>query len=716
MLRADYFEGKVKMSESRNRLFATTLALATGIALVGCSPTQDGDPLPPPASQIFKASFNLAAGAVPYPTDLFFAPSAAAPLPDGTLNAPAIPYRPAAMTAAINSQDGWSTTADMTTGFTLPIQASTLSGTTVRLVELYLSNTTKGPAQGAELPPGVESPVRRILAYGTDYTASVSADVDSGGKFLLISPLKPLTPSSGATNIGYLVILTTGIQALSGAVASPDDFYAAIKSAPADCSSFTDPTQNGVCRLTKGQLAIAAAVGTPAESVVLTWSFSTQSVDDTFGVLAQFVPGTTISVAATGLTTKTLIPDLPGIASIYAGTTVVPYYLAAPTGPNDRVILSTSWKAAGPSPVPGLDPDSRNITRFNPFPGATTALTIPVLVTVPNAGANAAGGGCPRPPAGWPVVIFQHGYPRDRTDALLIADSFANACFILAAIDLPLHGITDPANPLYDAANERTFNVDLVNNGATSVAIPDGIIDPTGTHFLNLASPATLRDNYREAEADLLVFTKTIASLDVTGDAVPDVDPARIHLVGLSNGGIVGAAVVKFSPTLRTATLADAGGVLTKTALDSPRQGPPIRAALGAQGLVDNSWVFNQYFRDAQAVLDSADPINHIAGAQQRRPLHMTKIVGDTNVPNSAFDRLTAAGGLTRLSAAGPTAVTAGTGRYVSISEGEHGSLIYPIASLAATIELQTQTVTFAASAAAGDPVIVITNTDVIEP
>jgi hypothetical protein len=173
---------------------------------------------------------------------------------------------------------------------------------------------------------------------------------------------------------------------------------------------------------------------------------------------------------------------------------------------------------------------------------------------------------------------------------------------------------------------------------------------------------------------------------------------------------------VKFSPTLRTATLADAGGVLTKLVLDSPRQGPPVRAALGASGLVDNSWIFNQYFRDTQAVLDSADPINHIAGAQQRRPLHMTKVVGDTNVPNSAFDRLTAAGGLTRLSAPGPTAVTAGTGRYVSISEGEHASLIDPTASLAATIELQTQTVTFAASAAAGDPVIVITNTDVIEP
>jgi hypothetical protein len=44
---------------------------------------------------------------------------------------------------------------------------------------------------------------RRALAYGTDYTARVATTFDSGGATLEIVPLKPLTPSTGATNVGY---------------------------------------------------------------------------------------------------------------------------------------------------------------------------------------------------------------------------------------------------------------------------------------------------------------------------------------------------------------------------------------------------------------------------------------------------------------------------------------------------------------------------------
>ena len=45
---------------------------------------------PPPPTEDFKALFNLATGAIPHPTDLFFAGST-----DGTLNLPVIAYRPA---------------------------------------------------------------------------------------------------------------------------------------------------------------------------------------------------------------------------------------------------------------------------------------------------------------------------------------------------------------------------------------------------------------------------------------------------------------------------------------------------------------------------------------------------------------------------------------------------------------------------------------------
>jgi hypothetical protein len=706
------------MFESRSRLSALSLALAV-VALSGCEASKDGAAMPPPPTETMKALFNPATGAIPHPTDLFFSGST-----DGTLNLPTIAYRPASIQNSLNALDGWSTSAPLSTSFTMPLLNTTLTGTTVRLVEMYFSNTTKAPAQGAELPAGVTSPVRRVLVFGTDYTATVSPDVDSGGKTLLITPLKPLTPSTGATNIGYLVILTNGIMEPNGKIAQPDDFYNAIKSAPADCSNFTDATQNAICRLTKAHLAIAGAVGTPAANVVLTWSFTTQSVDDTLGVLAATSTAQPTTVVPTGLTTKQANAALQGKANIFVGRTVVPYYLTPAANTTDRAsVLTKFWTAAGPSPVPGLDPTSRHLTRFNPVPAKVADQAIPLLVTVPNA--TAAGGACAKPASGWPVAIVEHGITRNRSDALAIADAFADACIVLAAIDLPLHGIVDTASPLYCSATnpgclgarERTFDVDLVNNSNTSVAVSDGRIDASGTHFINLSSPLTSRDNLRQAESDLLTLTKSIATLDLTGDGASDVDPARISFTGLSLGAIAGTAALKFSGGLRTGTVTAPGGVLTRLLLDSQAIGPSIIAGVGAQGLVQNSYLFNLFFRDFQAVADAGDPVNHIAGANARLPLHLQKVVGDSVVPNSATDRLITAGGLRKIATVGPTAVGPGTGGYTTITAGSHGSLFDPTTSLAATAEMQRQAVTFAATAVQpGGPFVVISNPAIIEP
>jgi len=82
-------------------------------------------------------------------------------------------------------------------------------------------------------------------------------------------------------------------------------------------------------------------------------------------------------------------------------------------------------------------------------------------------------------PAGgkWPALIFEHGITRNRTDMLAVADSFADSGFVVVAIDLPLHGVTDPTSPLYaSGANplyaglslpatgsiERTFDLDVM--------------------------------------------------------------------------------------------------------------------------------------------------------------------------------------------------------------------------------------------------------------
>jgi hypothetical protein len=428
-------------------------------------------------------------------------------------------------------------------------------------------------------------------------------------------------------------------------------------------------------------------------------------------------------VQATGLTTKQISAQLQGKANVYVGTTVVPYYLTKPTNTKDRVVLTNVWQAAGPSPVPGLDPASRNLTRFNPFPGKTADATIPLLVTVPNA--TAAGGACVKPAAGWPVIIVQHTVSGDRTQAFAVADSYADACFVMAAIDLPLHGITDTKSPLYQATNERTFNLDLFNN-TTGLPPGDGIIDTTGTSFLNLLSGATLRDNLRQSAADLIVFEKSVARLDLTGDGVSDIDPARINFVGLSLGGIVGGPYVAFAGKTQTAVLSAAGGIFTQLLLDSPTFGPRVVGAIGAPTSVNgfpfgynlpaNSTQFNNLIRDLQTAIEYGDPINHIAAAQAAVPTLLQRVNGDTVVPNSSTNRLIAAGKFKKITAVGPTPVGKGSGGYIAMTAGAHPSLFDPQYSLAATVEMQTQAVKFAASAAQpGGPFAVITNPAVVE-
>ena len=55
-----------------------------------------------------------------------------------------------------------------------------------------------------------------------------------------------------------------------------------------------------------------------------------------------------------------------------------------------------------------------------------------LLVTVPRIGAGAGFSQCTgMPPGGWPVAIVQHGITGDRSQALAMADAFADQCFIV---------------------------------------------------------------------------------------------------------------------------------------------------------------------------------------------------------------------------------------------------------------------------------------------
>jgi hypothetical protein len=282
----------------------------------------------------------------------------------------------------------------------------------------------------------------------------------------------------------------------------------------------------------------------------------------------------------------------------------------------------------------------------------------------------------------------------------------------LTSITNPLYA--SPANPLYGGtapagatSYERTFDLDLVNNATSAPPGGDGR-DPSGTHFINLSSLLTSRDNLREAAADLLTLTRALPTLDLNGDTVADVDANKIYYVGISLGGIVGTTFAGLPSGLRAAVASVPGGGIARLVFDSPTFGPTIRAGLSAQGLP--STAFEQFVRDVQAAIDAGDPLNYISSAVALRPYLLQQVTGDTVVPNTATQRLVSAVSLTRVATVGNNVASRG---WINMIAGSHGSLLSPTASLAATVEMQTQAVTFLAT---DGTVIKITNGAVTQP
>lgn len=698
---------------------------------------------------------------IPFPFDGLFAGSATP-----TLNIPGAATNP--LIAQANRLDGFSTTAS---GFIDVFGFLDMDTVAANLVIVNLST-------GIILQPGVDFTVQSATV--TDKTGVA---INRQRTRILIEPLKPLSPSTT-----YLVGLKKGVKTLDGGTLYPSPMFRILASSTkiADqtdplLAKYTDPVKRAQLEGLRSQIInpsvnLLATFGhVAADDLVLAYRFTTQSTTKSLDRVAAAATAQPIAAVATGLNTNTINPaaGLPAIADVYAGFTTVPSFQKTAGGDTHSTVPLTSfWSADATKPdltakhlgvIPcgayavGADvggvtgAPSASTTACFPVPVKQSDEKIPMLVTVPNAASGQV-----KPAGGWPVVIFQHGITRNRTDLIAAAPALAQAGFVGVAIDLPLHGL-DPASPLHGNAlftgtaaaslmtGERTFDLDLVNN-TTGAPGPDGVADGSGTHFINLTSPITSRDNLRQGASDLLYLSKSLANLDLNGDAVPDIDMSQVRFASISLGGVVGGvflgADAGAGKVVGAAALSVSGGGIGKLLDASKYYGPIVAGGLAAataglpvaDQVLEGTDNFETFLRMAQTLVDSGDPINYAVSARTNHPTLLTELLNDGTVPNMAVagpvsagqDRVAQSGflsgteplarvmGLTLVSppvngsTAARTPVTgANQGLWVQFNSGRHGSLIDPrpvsesptaaeqLEAYNVTVEMQKQMVSF---------------------
>jgi len=672
-----------------------------------------------------EAKYSTTDGIIPFPNNILFAGST-----DGTLNITSGVTDPADITnptVALNTLDGFSTVAPISTTFAAPIDETTIAAG-VRVFEV----TTAGVLASYAVT-GITSE----LTMGTQFVALASP---SSSNVLVVKPTMALKD-----NTNYMVVVTSALKSTSGEAARPSAFFSLLTgSTPLVDSSnvsqvpgrddATAAQLEGLRKLTNAMLAVSgsASPAIAATDVAVAWSFKTQTLGKVLAkiqtnslivanpytaatnfLFAATTPNPAAPPAGTGglgtvdfytfasqvavaagstalLDSYTASPSsFDRIGSVVLGAVKLPYYLDAAANANDTAPLSSTFQV-----------DSYG------SPTTKSVETVPFLMTIPKGAAPAALGGK------WPVVIFQHGFTVDKKVVFGIANSLSKAGFAVIAIDAVLHG-------------DRTFGLDLVNN-TTSAAGPDGTADSSGTHYLNLTSLLTSRDNIRQSVADLIYLTRLleVQTMDVVnnttglpalgGDGTPDliVGAAPVAYVGHSNGGILGTVLAGVEPAIKTFALVNPGGDYASILQGSGAFSPVVNAGLSAKGVTVGSADYNSYFVAAQTIVDDGDPLNYATAAViAGKKILLQKTLDDGVVPNTQTDNLSLALNLPQVaatvaSASWPLGVNAspfvGSG-FTFFTQGTHSSVLSPspanLTGLDIITEMQSEIANFLGSA-----------------
>jgi Pla-1/cef family extracellular lipase len=420
--------------------------------------------------------------------------------------------------------------------------------------------------------------------------------------------------------------------------------------------------------------------------------------------------------------------------------------------------------------------DERHLTRYSPIPlpkgrNADGTETLDVQVTVPDeavvgllASLSATVNPITKPAAGWPVVILAHGITSKKEDVLSMTAALSLAGFATVAIDHPLHGsrgfvledgtIVNTSGG-FGGSTTDYFNLSSLLSGRDNSrqAIADlmglrlglnALVDLTGGSVDIDGSSVYIAGQSLGAIISTVVVTMANTSLSEANPALAPFDGMyAIKAAGLNvpGGGIAGFLLESggFGPLVKASVLgggsADfqqflgqymAENGLTDVATARIPAFLEYDASATAAQQTEAAALYSRFAFAAQTMLDSGDPNSYALTLNaQSTPVYMAEVVGggtnddgstalpDQTIPNFAppLSGTEALAGLIGLPSVSSTTVGSGIVRF---NAGAHGSLIAPIPSAAATVEMQQQIAAFFATAELGQPTIVVSNPDVV--
>jgi dienelactone hydrolase len=489
--------------------------------------------------------------------------------------------------AVINTLDGFNQQPRLSIPFSGPIDVTTATSETVFLVNL--GSTLPSGNSGGEVVG-----INQIVWDPETNTLHVESD-----EFL-------------AQHTRYALLVTNGLRDLEGDSVEASEAFAQFRHKQ-NFGQTKDPALKEYGKALLKGLAAAATVGVPPADIVAASVFTTQSatavLEKIRAQLKAAIPEPADFLLGPG-----------GTRTVFARSEVADILFNQQVGVNPPT-FSAVQVFLGALPVSGpvgtlafgkyRSPDYETSEKFIPPVGTRSG--VPTGQGENEIFFNLFLPSGPTSPEGWPVVIFGHGGGGSKQGRpFLVADSLAARGLATIAINVVGNGqgaagtltVSTPSGPVTFPAGGR--GIDLNNDG--TIGSLEG---------LNAAQPRGIirsRDGLRQTVVDLMQLVRVIETgVDIDGDGVTDLDPARIYYAGISLGGQYGTVFLAVEPRVRAGVPNVPGGSVIETIRLRPsRSGEGARLAERVPSLIN---VGGTEFNENMPLRNQPPVINTVPGA-----------------------------------------------------------------------------------------------------